>query len=176
MEILKFEDSGSTSPSRKRSGRGAILVAFVAIVFGASTALASGTLAINNNQGIELAQGVSQTTQCDPDGVSIALDSSLAADASKFFLHGITVTGIHDQCINKSLRLKVYSSTGTQQSFCSIVTPDTGCVADQTGTFVQGTVADALGNDGNELSFTFSQVLELATKDTAKNVTIETIS
>jgi len=177
MEILKFDESGASSPSRKRSGRGAILVTFVALVFGAGTALASGTLAINSNQGIELAQGVAQTVQCDPDGVKIAMNSSLAVDASKFFLGGITVSEIHDLCIGKTIRLKVYNNSGLQQAFCaSSGSPDTGCTADSVGTYVQSTVPDGAVNDNNTMSFTFSQILEVVDANTAKNVTIETIS
>jgi len=178
MEILKFDESGASSPSRKRSGRGAILVTFVALVFGAGTALASGTLAINDNAGIELAQGVTQTVQCDDDGVKISMNSSLSADASKFFLQGISVSKIHDRCIGKTIRLKVYDNTGMQQVFCtpSGMTPDTGCVTDLIGTYVEGIVPDGLVNDENELAFAFSQTLEIASSSTAKNVTIETIS
>ena len=171
MEILKFDESGSSSPSRKRSGRGAILVAFVAVVFGASTALASGTLTINNNEGIELAQGVQQTTQCDTD-VTISLDSALSDDASKFYLHGITVSEIADACLGKYLRLKVYSSDGTQQVFCS-APPDSGCAPE--GNFVNGVVSP-FAPDANVIQFTFSNILELFDANTAKNVTIETIN
>jgi len=178
MEILKFDESGPSSPSRKPLGRGAILVTFVALVFGAGTALASGTLAINGNAGIELAQGVAQTVQCDPDGVKIAMNSSLATDASKFFLGGITVSEIHDQCIGKTIRLKVYNNSGLQQAFCasSGLSPDTGCTTDSVGTYVQSTVPDGEPNDNNTMSFTFSQILEVVDANTAKNVTIETIS
>jgi len=178
MEILKFDESGASSPSRKRSGRGAILVTFVALVFGAGTALASGTLAINDNAGIELAQGVAQTVQCDPDGVKIAMNSSLATDASKFFLQGISVSKIHDGCIGKTIRLKVYNNSGLQQAFCasSGLSPDTGCVTDLIGTYVEGIVPDGVVNDENVLAFAFSQTLEIASSSTAKNVTIETIS
>jgi hypothetical protein len=176
MEILKFDESGSASPSRKRSGRGAILVTFVALVFGAGTALASGTLAINSNAGIELAQGVAQTVQCDPNGVNISMNSSLSTDASKFFLAGITVSKIHDGCIGKNIRLKVYNDSGTQQTFCSVSSLDTGCSTDSTGTYVQGTVPDGSPNDENVLEFTFSKTLEIVSAATVKNVTIETIS
>ncbi|CAB4811909.1 unannotated protein [freshwater metagenome] len=175
MEILKFDESGTAAPSRKRSGRGAILVAFVAVVFGASTALASGTLTINNNDGIELAQGVQQTTQCDTD-VTISMDSALVFDdpnPSKFFLHGISVSDIADNCLEKTLRLKVYSAGGEQQSFCTV--NDIVCFGDEIGTFIEGTPTP--GAPGfNTLNFTFDSVLEIADEDTAKSVTIETIS
>jgi hypothetical protein len=173
MEILKF-DGSETPSSRKRSGRGAILVTFVALVFGAGTALASGTLSINSGQGIELAQGVSQTVQCDSDGVNISLNSSLALDATNFYLAGISVTNIHNDCITKNLRLKVYNSSGVAQTFC--VGGDTGCTTDVTGTYVQGTVASSGTPNANTLSFNFTNTLLITDANTVKNVTIETIS
>jgi hypothetical protein len=174
MEILKFDESGSSSPSRKRSGRSAILVTFVALVFGAGTALASGTLTINAGDDIELAQGVTQTTQCDTS-VDISLDSQLAitpGSPSKFYLRTISVSKISDDCLLKTLRLKVYSATGTQQTFCTPSPGDSGCSLD--GTYIEA--APTLGTSGdNRLNFTVSNVLEIATADSAKNITIETI-
>ena len=81
MEILKFDDEKSPAP-RKRSGRGAILVAFIAVALGAGTALASGTLTINSSDTIALDQGVAATVQCDTDGVDISLSSSINSTAS----------------------------------------------------------------------------------------------
>ena len=173
MEILKFDESGASSPSRKRSGRGAILVTFVALVFGAGTALASGTLTINEGDGIELAQGVTQTTQCD-DSVDISLDSQLAIEPgnpSKFYLRGISVSKISDNCLSKILRLKVYNATGVQQIFCTSPT-DSGCSVD--GAYIESAPTPGTSGD-NRLNFIVSNVLEIATADTAKNITIETI-
>jgi hypothetical protein len=177
MEILKF-DGSETPSSRKRSGRGAILVTFVALVFGAGTALASGTLAINSGNGIELAQGVSQTVQCDSDGVNISLNSSLASDASTFYLGGISVTNIDDSCVGKYLRLKVYNNSGTAQEFCTV--GDTGCTSlptSPTSTYVQESVTATSGSiDNRSLSFNFRNTLIISDSSTVKNVTIETIN
>jgi hypothetical protein len=180
MEILKFDESGASSPSRKRSGRGAILVTFVALVFGAGTALASGTLTVNGGEDIELAQGVTQTTQCDTS-VRISLESALeikAGDPSKFYLSKINVSGISDDCLAKTLRLKVYNAEGAQKSFCKTVdTADVGCFADSVGTYIQGTPLEVDGTtDSNTLSFTLSKILEIESDTSAKNITIETIS
>lgn len=178
MEILKFDDSGSTSPSRKRSGRGAILVTFVALVFGAGTALASGTLAINTDNTIALDQGVAQTVQCDPDGVDISLSSSLqiaAGEESKFYLSGVTVSKIADNCIGKDFRVRVYNAVGAAQVFCSPAPTDSGCSGD--GTYIQGEVtnAGALFTNQQSINFVVSQVLYLQNSTVAKNITIETI-
>ena len=175
MEILKFDESGTSSPSRKRSGRGAILVTFVALVFGAGTALASGTLTINAGDDIELAQGVTQTTQCDTN-VDISLETALVFDnpnPSKFYLKKLNVSRISDQCLGKTLRLKVYDADGDIRTICQI--GDTGCAVD--GTYIEGLpFDDAATTDENTLSLTLSNILEIRTDADAKNVTIETIS
>jgi hypothetical protein len=125
MEILKFDDEKSPAP-RKRSGRGAILVAFIAVALGAGTALASGTLAINgtSNQ-IQISQAVATTNQCDPS-IDVGLETVLSDTAFK--LSKIKVSAIGEACADKYLKVKVYSGlTGsTDLAFCS-VSGDSGC-------------------------------------------------
>ena len=125
MEILKFDESGASSPSRKRSGRGAILVTFVALVFGAGTALASGTLEINNaTNTIQLAQAVATTSQCDSD-VTIGLETALTSDGFK--LSKVNVSNILSACEDKYMTIKVYPGTSsTPMAFCTNGT-DAGC-------------------------------------------------
>jgi hypothetical protein len=125
MEILKFDESGSSSPTRKRSGRGAILVTFVALVFGAGTALASGTLTVNNTTNtIQLAQAVATTSQCDDD-VTIGLETALTSDGFK--LSKVNVSNILGACVNKYMTIKVYPNTSsTPMEFCTVGT-DVGC-------------------------------------------------
>lgn len=126
MEILKFDESGGSSPSRKRSGRGAILVAFVAVALGAGTALASGTLTVNTNDRIQLAQAVATTAQCDSD-VTTGLETTL--DGADFKLSKIKVSTINAvACANKYLKIKVYPATGADVAFCDD-TIDSGCIA-----------------------------------------------
>ena len=125
MEILKFDESGGSSPSRKRSGRGAILVAFVAVALGAGTALASGTLTVNTNDRIQLAQAVATTAQCDSD-VTTGLETTL--DGAFFKLSKIKVSAIDNACANKYLKIKVYPATGADVAFCDD-TIDSGCIA-----------------------------------------------
>lgn len=134
MEILKFDESGSSSPSRKPFGRSAILVTFVALVFGAGTALASGTLAINTNNKIALDQGVAQTVQCDEDGINVALGTSL--NGTQFQFSSVTITNISDNCLNKYFTLKVYDQSGYPTNFCfagrdsaSLEAPDALCIS-----------------------------------------------
>ena len=127
MEILKFDEAGSSSPSRKRSGRGAILVTFVALVFGAGTALASGTLTINETDRVALAQGVVQTVQCDSDGIDLAIASNYDSTLGDFIYDGVTISGISPDCDGKYFTIKTYDSISPSlQEFCVYPT-DVGC-------------------------------------------------
>ena len=171
MEILKFDDDKSPT-SRKRSGRGAILVAFVAVALGAGTALASGTLTINTTDTIALDQGVAATVQCDTDGVDISLSSAINTTADKFYVTGINVSKIADTCIGKSFRVRIYDSTGIANTFCD----DNVDGADCYNTYVEKTVSDDMtSTDLNSLSFSFSKVLWIENAATAAHVTIESI-
>ena len=120
MEILKFDEAGSSSPSRKRSGRGAILVTFVALVFGAGTALASGTLTINGTDTVALAQGVVQTVQCDSDGINMAIVSNYNPTEGDFIYDGVRISGISSDCETKYFTIKTYNNAGRPalQEFC----------------------------------------------------------
>ncbi len=152
MEILKFDESGSSSPSRKRSGRGAILVAFVAVVFGASTALASGTLTINNPQNtIALDQGVANSVQCD-DAIGVTLIAPYDTSEEDFVLSGVTVSGIDItdstiHCLNKDFTIKIYDDLGIQKEFCvpyssgSSPSGDVGCAENGKSQTLQATAS-----------------------------------
>lgn len=117
MEILKFDDSEKSLPSKKPSGRGAILVAFIALVFGAGTALAGGTLSINDTNTIALDQGVATTVQCDTDGIDVSLVTTLIDE--DFYLTGFNLSGIDgtspNGCGGKMFTLKVYDQNGAQK-------------------------------------------------------------
>jgi hypothetical protein len=155
MEILKFDESGTSSPSRKRSGRGAILVTFVALVFGAGTALASGTLTINNAENtIALDQGVANSVQCD-DSINVILDAPYNPDVlvEDFYLRGIDVTGIDDsvgKCLNKWFKIRIYDSNGNLSIFCS-TSADTAVNCADSGTSAKLKVS------GTSLAFNFTQ-------------------
>ena len=163
MEILKFDESASSSPSRKRSGRGAILVTFVALVFGAGTALASGTLTVNgpSNQ-IQLTQAVATTAQCDDD-VTIGLET-VYSDAG-FKLSKVKVSAINDTaCATKYMKIRVYPSSGT--------TPVVFC-GSETGCFETGT-AYSKAISGSTLDFVIlSPSLVVADASTIGKVTVE---
>ena len=128
MEILKFDDEKSPAP-RKRSGRGAILVAFIAVALGAGTALANGTLSINGTSDqIQISQAVATTNQCDTS-IDVGLETVLSGIS--FRLSKVKVSNINNTaCADKYLKIKVYSGlTGsTDLAFCTDgAGGDTGC-------------------------------------------------
>ena len=163
MEILKFDESGSSSPSRKRSGRGALLVTFVALVFGAGTALASGTLTVNGpSNEIQLTQAVADTAQCDND-VTIGLETVYSDTGFK--LSKVKVSTIDNTaCASKYMKIRVYPSTGdTPLPFC---TSETNCF--------DGGTSYSKPISGTTLDFTISSPsLVVVDKDTIGKVTVE---
>jgi hypothetical protein len=184
MEILKFDEAGSSSPSRKRSGRGAILVTFVALVFGAGTALASGTLAVNGDNTIALDQGVAQTVQCDEDGINLNLGTFL--NGTQFQFSSVTITNISDNCLNKYFTIKVYAQDGSSTSFCEASrdnaptgAPDAMCISPSimerkvTGrtlvyNFSYGTETGSLvGEPGSETLFVRVKTVTVESSDTS---------
>ena len=195
MEILKFDESGSSSPSRKPFGRSAILVTFVALVFGAGTALASGTLTINNsNNTIALDQGVANSVQCDSE-IDVTFNAPYNVVAEDFLLDGVTISGIDDaegKCLDKWFTIKIYDSNTAKSTFCigatavalaaaetpsRTITADSGCAADGQSAKLQ--VSDT------DLSFSFTKKMKTGEPDPSssasprprlvrvKNVTVE---
>ena len=163
MEILKFDESGSSSPSRKRSGRSAILVTFVALVFGAGTALASGTLTVNGpDNEIQLTQAVAETAQCDDD-VTIGLETVYSDTGFK--LSKVKVSTIDAAvCGSKYMKIRVFPSTGaTPVAFCG-----------SEPTCFDGGTSYSKQISGTTLDFTISSPsLVVVNKDTIGKVTVE---
>lgn len=169
MEILKFDEAGSSSPSRKRSGRGAILVTFVALVFGAGTALASGTLTINNPENtIALDQGVANSVQCD-DQIDVTLLAPYNTTAEDFLLTGVSITGINDasdKCLGKWFKIRVYDSNGSPSVFCNTSTDTSvNCATDADGTYARLQVTSTT------LNFTFTEGMKTGEPDPSSSAT-----
>lgn len=80
MEILRFDDAGSTSARRKKSSRGMIVVGLIATLFGVGTAFASTTISINGGAATNIGQGVSTVSACDDD-IKISVNNSLTLDS-----------------------------------------------------------------------------------------------
>ena len=96
MEILRFDDAGSTTPQRKKSSKGMLVVGLVATLFGISSAFASSTITINGAAPIALGQGVTAVTACD-DVISIApiTEMSVVSDTPTFFMTNLVIGNIN---------------------------------------------------------------------------------
>ena len=169
MEILKFDDAEMSSSSRKRSGRGAILVTFVALVFGAGTALASGTLTINGTNTIALDQGVANSVQCDTNLV-VSLSTNYETSTANFIFAGVNISDIDvvstPNCSTKYFTIKTYDQNGSMQVFCN-ASNDAGCQPGGKSAKLQVT--------GSTLAYEFTQGLPTGIPDfvNVKNVTVE---
>ena len=178
MEILKFDESGSSSPSRKPFGRSAILVTFVALVFGAGTALASGTLSINTTNEIALDQGVANSVQCDTNLV-VGLKTEYNVSTKNFVYKGVDISDISNAtggCLNKYFTIHTYDDEGYEQLFCNAYVPavddvpasgDLGCASDGK--------SSKLKVEGTTISYRFTRNLATGTLTdvNVKTVTVE---
>jgi hypothetical protein len=171
MEILKFDESGASSPSRKRSGRSAILVTFVALVFGAGTALASGTLTINNNNTVALDQGVANSVQCDT-AIKVSLKTNYNTDTEDFVYTGVDISEISSDCLGKYFTIHTYDEQGYSKIFCES-SVDLGCASDGLSAKIQ------LTGSATTLSYAFTKNLPTGTltagttRVNVKTVTVE---
>jgi hypothetical protein len=67
MEILRFDEAGSSTPRRKKSSRGMIIAGLIATLFGVGSAFASTSITINSNTPVQVGSGVSLVAACDPN-------------------------------------------------------------------------------------------------------------
>jgi hypothetical protein len=138
MEILRFDDAGSTSQRGKKSSRGMIVVGLVATLFGVSTALASTTITINGGAATNVGQGISAVSACDDD-ITIDVINSLNTNGDgkvvddndhvlkgssakpKFTTSGIDLSKINSRafdtstavgCGGETLELQIYQQVG----------------------------------------------------------------
>jgi hypothetical protein len=120
MEILRFDDAGSSTPQRKKSSKGMLVVGLVATLFGISSAFASSTIQINGDAPIALGQGVTAVTACD---TSISVDPlttmKVIEGKPDFYLETVTVTNVDTAttasttglgCGGKTFELEIYKT------------------------------------------------------------------
>ena len=95
MEILRFDEAGSSTPQRKKSSKGMLAVGLVATLFGISSAFASSTIQINGSQGVSLGQGVTLAAACD-SAISVVPVTSMTVegDVPTFYLTKMKFKGI----------------------------------------------------------------------------------
>jgi hypothetical protein len=95
MEILRFDEVGSSTPQRKKSSKGMLVVGLVATLFGISSAFASSTITINGSQGVSLGQGVTLAAACDSEISVVPITAmTLESGVPKFYLTKIQFNGI----------------------------------------------------------------------------------
>jgi hypothetical protein len=117
MEILKFDNAAT--PRRKKNNNlkslaGLATVAAIAVL--GSTLAAN--LSLNSGSAIEFGQGVSVTSACDDNGITVTPSVRFvnAANAGTFYLSTIALSGINapssgTSCINKTFTLNAYGNS-----------------------------------------------------------------
>ncbi|CAN2213081.1 hypothetical protein MCEMRE217_01045 [Candidatus Nanopelagicaceae bacterium] len=163
MEILRFDDAGSTTPQRKKSSKGMLVVGLVATLFGISSAFASSTITINGAAPIALGQGVTAVTACDT-AISLvpSTEMSIETGTPTFFMTSLAINGIDASvsdsttaglgCGGKIFDIQIFNGSNTPYS-CTDLN-------------AKATVKDVKGYDwplacsANKLSFTVRSVAD----------------
>jgi hypothetical protein len=161
MEILKFDNAAS--PRRKKSGGNLKSLAGLATV--AAIAVLGSTLAanisLNSGSAIEFGQGVSVTSACDSDGITVTPSVRFinAANAGTFYLSTIALTGVDlastSTCVGKLFTLQAYNNSDATplQIATSTVTTTLGITqatfANSTGSTFVGTSGISVSGSGN---------------------------
>lgn len=163
MEILRFEDAGSTTPQRKKSSKGMLAVGLVATLFGISSAFASSTITINTTNTVDLAQGVVQVTGCDSK-IGVQPVTELTKDETGTAIFAVTAVTIgykYDtstagyidttECAGKALKIQFYKDiAGTPTALnCSQLTGN----VDEVGTNLSGKVSVTQSGTSNATGF-----------------------
>jgi hypothetical protein len=125
MEILRINDSGSSSRQRKIPGK---LLFFAFLAFAGFGTTLAGQITMNSNQSIEFGQAVARTASCDTNGgITIAPTAKFANVSNgtgSFNLGTITITGIDDNCSGRVFTIKGYDDSS--QTPINLVTAASG--------------------------------------------------
>jgi hypothetical protein len=163
MEILRFDEAGSSTPQRKKSSRGMLVVGLVATLFGISSAFASSTITINTTNTVDLAQGVVQVTGCDSK-IGVQPVTELTKDETGTAIFAVTAVTIgykYDtstagyidttECAGKALKIQFYKEiAGTPTALnCSQLTGN----VDEVGTNLSGKVSVTQSGTSNATGF-----------------------
>ena len=123
MEILRFDAEPTPARKSRRPIKGVFVVGLVAATFGIGSAFATSTITVNNNNTVQLGQGVTAVTACDnaisvsplvgldPTKLNAASPSSLP---SAFGVTGIEIGAagndqeISDNCDGKIFKIQVF--------------------------------------------------------------------
>lgn len=118
MEILRFENAPTRKSRNKSSVKGlAGLAAVAAIAVLGSTFAAN--ISLNSGGSLEFGQGVSQTTACDSDGITVTPTAAFvnSSGGGAFNFNSVALSGISAACTGKIFTLNAYgdsSSTALQ--------------------------------------------------------------
>jgi hypothetical protein len=171
MELLRFDDAGSTTPQRKKSSRGMLAVGLVATLFGISSAFATTTVSINSNQGVSLGQGVTLAAACDT-AISVVPVTSMTVegDLPTFYLTKIQFKGIDVDtgdptaspatygCGGKTFDVQIFNPS-TSLPYGCLTLEGFGRAVAYDGAYGAGGVEVSTGCAGNTLSFGITTAL-----------------
>ena len=168
MEILRFEDSTSPAPKRKKSSKGYITLGFVAAVFGIGSAFATTTssIQINNDAPISLGQGITAFTTCDSK-IAVIPATSLNGERTTFGLTKVTIGATYNGdseyeinsavsptgCGDVDLVIKFYQITNVPLNVCGNFTGVTNATP---GTSYK-CFSDEVNPENNRIVFKVSQ-------------------
>jgi hypothetical protein len=168
MEILRFEDSTSPAPKRKKSSKGYITLGFVAAVFGIGSAFATTTssIQINNDAPISLGQGITAFTTCDSK-IAVIPATALNAERTTFGLTKVTIGAIYNGddeylindansptgCGDADLVIKFYQVTNVPLDVCANFT---GVTFATVGTTYK-CFSDVINPENNRIVFKVSE-------------------
>jgi hypothetical protein len=160
MEILKFDNAAT--PRRKKNNNlkslaGLATVAAVAVL--GSTLAAN--LSLNSGNAIEFGQGVSVTSACDDNGITVTPSVRFmnAANAGTFYLSTIALSGIDltdsTKCVGKTFTLNAYDNSNATplqlatSSISSSVGITSATFANSTGSTYVGTAGISIAGSGH---------------------------
>jgi hypothetical protein len=151
MEILKFDNAAT--PRRKKNNNlkslaGLATVAAIAVL--GSTLAAN--LSLNSGGAIEFGQGVSVTSACDGDGITVTPSVRFvnAAGAGTFYLSTIALTNIDltntTKCVGKTFTLNAYDDASATP--LQLATSSGGSTPITSATFSNSSGSDFFGTTG----------------------------
>ena len=160
MEILKFGSAATAHPKKSNNLKSiAGLATFAAFAVVGSTLAAN--LSLNSGGAIEFGQGVSVTSACDGDGITVTPSVRFvnAANSGTFYLSTIALSGIDlsstTKCVGKTFTLNAYddaSATPLQLATNSSTAITSATFANSTGSTFVGTAGVSVAGSGDGTS------------------------
>ena len=161
MEILKFDNAATPRRKKNNNLKSLAGLASVAAIAVLGSTLAAN-LSLNSGGAIEFGQGVSVTSACDGDGITVTPSVRFmnAAGAGTFYLSTIALTGVDlsgtTKCVGKTFTLNAYddaSATPLQLATGSSSNAITSATfANTTGSTFVGTTGISVTGTGSTSS------------------------